>query len=160
MGSWDGGMGGTNHPNPFFQAQHWSWIAVCASVRCGGWSRVLRLSPWPTHYFLGGGWGDFQRMAEPPKTPDILELTPFDDVGQRSNCNLLRPLIKILFLLVPYGYVVNKQKIPKEMTAKTRVQRAPKHGHLRLQRSPASQSKWRRQLPTIESLARLSAAPG
>ena len=35
---------------------------------------------------------------------------------QRSQiCNLLRPLIKILFLLVPYGYIIIK-KIPKEMT--------------------------------------------
>ena len=32
------------------------------------------------------------------------------------NCNLLRPLIKILFLLVPYGYIIIKLKrIPKEM---------------------------------------------
>ena len=33
-------------------------------------------------------------------------------------CNLLGPLIKILFLLVPYGNIIIKMKrIPKEMTA-------------------------------------------
>ena len=33
------------------------------------------------------------------------------------SCNLLRPLIKTLFLLVPYGYIIKKSKrIPKEMT--------------------------------------------
>ena len=31
-------------------------------------------------------------------------------------CNLLRPLIKIVVLLVPYGYIRIKIKIPKEMT--------------------------------------------
>ena len=33
-------------------------------------------------------------------------------------CNLLRPLIKIIFLLVPYGCTMQKKqkRIPKEMT--------------------------------------------
>ena len=32
-------------------------------------------------------------------------------------CHLRRPLIKILFLLVPYGYIIIKiKRIPKEMT--------------------------------------------
>ena len=36
---------------------------------------------------------------------------------QGSICNLLRPPIKILFSLVPYGYIIIKiKRIPKEMT--------------------------------------------
>ena len=37
--------------------------------------------------------------------------------GLRLLCDLLRPLIKILFLLFPYGDIIFKMKrIPKEMT--------------------------------------------
>ena len=45
-----------------------------------------------------------------------------EDVGSEESCigvlcNLLRPLIKKRFLLVPYGYIILLiKRIPKEMT--------------------------------------------
>ena len=43
----------------------------------------------------------------------------FGYISGTPDCNLLRPPIKILFLLVPYGYIIIKikKRIPKEMTA-------------------------------------------
>ena len=42
-----------------------------------------------------------------------------NSTGHLQNCNLLRPLIKILCLLVPSGYIILKiKRIPKDMTEK------------------------------------------
>ena len=39
------------------------------------------------------------------------------ETEERRDCNLLRPLIRTVFLLVPYGYIIIKiKRIPKEMT--------------------------------------------
>ena len=47
----------------------------------------------------------------------LQDLRPLNCGDHGRICNLLRPLIKILFLLVPYGYIVLKiKRIPKEMT--------------------------------------------
>ena len=48
----------------------------------------------------------------------MLPLTTKAIISVGSYCNLLRPLIRRLFLLVPYGYIIIKMnRITKEMTA-------------------------------------------
>ena len=60
-------------------------------------------------------------VAPPAEHPGVQALVdvPGSWVPQLPSyiCNLLRPLTKVLFLLVPCGYIIIKIKgIPKEMT--------------------------------------------
>ena len=54
-----------------------------------------------------------------PKPSSESRLRPYrESIGTVQNiCNLLRALINIRFLLVPYGYIIiNIKRIPQEMT--------------------------------------------
>ena len=50
--------------------------------------------------------GSISSLKDPLVVPIMGPIT----IGAEKTCNLRRPLIKILFLLVPYGYITIKAK--------------------------------------------------
>ena len=79
------------------------------------WGLGLRMDP----FIKGASGGEFRRGESMGGAVFGLQGDGLRVYTRSMTCNLLRPLIKILFLLVPYGYIIILiiiKRIPKEMT--------------------------------------------
>ena len=88
--------------------------------------RLASRGLWGHRGTVGNWWvPEYPALTGEPFAVEAIRPPPWpgNKKQPRQYCNLLRPLIKTLFLLAPYGYIIRKKRIPKEMTEYRRLSR-------------------------------------